>query len=377
MADNKSAGDKTEKATPNKLKKAREKGEIPRSKDMTMATGLVVSFVTVSAFFPYYKQLIQESFVAVSMLNIHDTGVIGIFLTQNAVILLKFIATLAPIPVACAIASVVPGGWLFSPNKLIPDFKKLNPITGIGRLFSAGHLTEVLKMLAKCSVILYLLYSLIQSAITEMMELQGMMLPDAISTGLERYHDILIYFVTTIALFAVIDVPLSKFLFNKKMKMTKQEVKEEYKNNEGKPEVKGRIRQLQRQFAMGQINQTVPNADVVITNPTHYAVALKYNPQKASAPYVIAKGVDDVALYIREVAGKHNIEVVEIPPLTRAIYHTTKVNQQIPAQLYKAIAYILTYVFQLKSWRTGQAEKPVLNKHIPIPKEVLQQYDAQ
>lgn len=226
-------------------------------------------------------------------------------------------------------------------------------------------------MLAKCIVILYLLYSLIQGAITEMMELQAMMLPEAISTGLERYHDIIVYFVVTIAMFAVIDVPLSKFLFNKKMKMTKQEVKEEYKNNEGKPEVKGRIRQLQRQFAMGQINQTVPTADVVITNPTHYAVALKYSPEKASAPYVIAKGADEVAFYIRQVAEKNNIEVVEIPPLTRAIYHTTKVNQQIPAQLYKAIAYVLTYVFQLKSWRSGHAEKPILNKKIPIPKEVL------
>lgn len=121
MAENKSAGEKTEKATPGKLKKAKDKGEIPRSKDMTMATGLVVSFVTISGFFSYYKHLIQESFISVSMLDIHDTGVIGIFIMQNAVILLKFIATLLPIPAACLISSLVPGGWLFSPNRLIPD----------------------------------------------------------------------------------------------------------------------------------------------------------------------------------------------------------------------------------------------------------------
>jgi flagellar biosynthetic protein FlhB len=377
MAENKSAGEKTEKATPGKLKKAREKGEIPRSKDMTMAVGIVVSFMTVSGFFPYYKRLIQESFISVSMLNIHDSGVIGLFMMQNVTILLKFIATLLPIPIACLVASLVPGGWLFSPNRLIPDLKKLNPITGLGRLVSASHLTEVAKMLAKCAIILYLLYSLIGGAISEMMQLQEMLLPEAISVGLNNYRSIIISFVVVIAMFAVIDVPLSKFLFNKKMKMTKQEVKEEYKNNEGKPEVKGRIRQLQRQFAMGQINQSVPTADVVITNPTHYAVALKYDPLKAGAPFVVAKGADEVAFYIRQVAQKNNIEVVEIPPLTRAIYHTTKINQQIPSQLYKAIAYVLTYVLQLKSWRTGQADKPVLNKKISIPKEVLQQYDAQ
>lgn len=126
---------------------------------------------------------------------------------------------------------------------------------------------------------------------------------------------------------------------------------------------------------MGQINKTVPNADVIITNPTHFSVALKYAPEKASAPYIIAKGKDDIALYIRTVAKNNDIEIVEFPPLARAIYHTTKVNQQVPAQLYRAIAQVLTYVMQVKSWRSGLANKPVLNTHIGIPKEMQKFHD--
>lgn len=139
--------------------------------------------------------------------------------------------------------------------------------------------------------------------------------------------------------------------------MTKQEVKEEYKNNDGNPQIKGRIRQLQRQMAMGQIARTVPTADVIITNPTHYAVALKYDPQRAEAPYIVAKGIDDIALWIREVGANHNIEVVEFPPLARAVYYTTRVNQQIPTQLFRAIAHVLTYVMQLKSARRQRGTK--------------------
>lgn len=378
MSGQSSSGEKSEKPTAGKLRKARNKGDIPRSKDVTMAAGLVVSLMTISSFFPYYGKLVEQSFEAVGVMagKLDDNEAMALFLMTNVTIIIKFLVTLIPIPVACFIATLVPGGWLFTPNKLIPDFKKLNPISGVKRLVSASHLTDVLKMLAKCAVLLYLLYAMIRGSIGEMMLLQGLHLNDAIKKGLGDYYSIMVYFVITIAVFAFIDIPLSKHLFTKKMKMTKQEVKEEYKNSEGKPEVKGRIRQLQRQFAMGQINKTVPGADVIITNPTHFAVALKYAPDKAMAPYVVAKGVDEVALYIREVARANQIEIVELPPLARAIYHTTRINQQIPAQLYRAIAYVLTYVLQLKSWRAGQvADKPKLNTQISIPNEVLKQYE--
>ncbi|MGG6176094.1 flagellar biosynthesis protein FlhB [Pantoea allii] len=368
------SGDKSEKPTAQKLRKARNKGDLPRSKDLTMAAGLLTSFITLSAFFPYYKHLIEESFIAAGTMasQIKDDDVLGQFLLVNVWVLLRFIATLTPIPVACIVASLVPGGWLFTLEKLKPDLKKINPISGLKRMFSASHYVDVGKMLLKCGIILAVLYCMIHNALNPLLHLQRLNLNQAIHQGLGILHGVLIYFIAVIIVFAFLDVPLSKFMFTKKMRMTKQEVKEEYKNNDGNPQVKGRIRQLQRQMAMGQINRAVPEADVIITNPTHFAVALKYDPDKAEAPYIVAKGMDDIALYIREVAQQHEVEVVEFPLLARAVYHTTRVNQQIPAQLFRAIAHVLTYVMQLKSWRTGQLmSKPHLNKQITIPKEVL------
>ncbi|MEH0888037.1 flagellar biosynthesis protein FlhB [Enterobacter sp. UNJFSC 003] len=367
-------GDKSEKPTAQKLRKAREKGDLPRSKDLTMAVGLLTSFITMGIFFPYYKQLVSESFTAVGMMagRLDDSGTLSQFLMLNVWVIIRFIATLAPIPIACIAASLVPGGWIFTVSKLKPDFKKLSPISGVKRMFSSNHYVEVGKMMLKCGIILAVLYSMVHSSLDSLLHLQRLNLNQAIHQGFGILHHVLVYFIAVIVIFALLDVPLTKFMFTKKMRMTKQEVKEEYKNNDGNPQIKGRIRQLQRQMAMGQISRTVPDADVIITNPTHYAVALKYDPNKAEAPYIVAKGMDDIALHIRDVARHHQIEIVEFPPLARAVYHTTRVNQQIPAQLFRAIAHVLTYVMQLKSWRTGQLDqKPRLNRQITIPKEVL------
>ncbi|EOI1328507.1 MULTISPECIES: flagellar biosynthesis protein FlhB [Citrobacter] len=369
-----SSGDKSEKPTPGKLRKAREKGDLPRSKDLTMAAGLLASFFTLAAFLPYYQQLIRESFAAVGEMagRLDDPTALNQFMLLNIWVVLRFIATLIPIPLCCIVASLVPGGWIFTPTKLKPDFKKLSPISGIKRMFSASHYTEVGKMLLKCGIILTVLYMMVHDSMHALLHLQQLYLRQAIGQGFAIFRHVFSYFIAVIVIFALLDVPLSKFMFTKKMRMTKQEVKEEYKNNDGNPQIKGRIRQLQRQMAMGQIARTVPTADVIITNPTHYAVALKYDPQRAEAPYIVAKGIDDVALWIREVGANHNIEVVEFPPLARAVYYTTRVNQQIPTQLFRAIAHVLTYVMQLKSWREGNVEqKPRLNRQINIPQEVL------
>lgn len=371
-----SSGDKSEKPTPGKLRKAREKGDLPRSKDLTMAAGLLASFFTLAAFLPYYQQLIRESFAAVGEMagRLDDPTALNQFMLLNVWVVLRFIATLIPIPLCCIVASLVPGGWIFTPTKLKPDFKKLSPISGIKRMFSASHYTEVGKMLLKCGIILTVLYMMVHDSMHALLHLQQLYLRQAIGQGFAIFRHVFSYFIAVIVIFALLDVPLSKFMFTKKMRMTKQEVKEEYKNNDGNPQIKGRIRQLQlqRQMAMGQIARTVPTADVIITNPTHYAVALKYDPQRAEAPYIVAKGIDDVALWIREVGANHNIEVVEFPPLARAVYYTTRVNQQIPTQLFRAIAHVLTYVMQLKSWREGNVEqKPRLNRQINIPQEVL------
>jgi flagellar biosynthetic protein FlhB len=372
------SGDKSEKPSAGKLRKARTKGDIPRSKEVNLAVSLVMALIMLGLFFPYYRDLIQASFLAMRQMadRIHDDGALHQFLLTQVVILLKFIATLIPIPFAAAISTLLPGGWIFAPTRIKPDLKKLNPISGVKRMFAMQHYVDVLKMIAKCLIILALLWSVIKSNLVAMMDLQGLVLREAIEQGLALFASMMRLFVITIVLFAVIDVPLSKFFFTKKMKMSKKEVRDEHKNNEGNPQVKGRIRNLQRQMALGQINKQVPLADVVLTNPTHFAVALKYDPKKAAAPYIVAKGVDDVALYIRSVAGKHNIDVVEFPPLARAVYYSTRINQQIPAALFRPIAQVLTYVMQLQTWRNGQGEKPRLDTQLPNLDEVMKVHES-
>ncbi|VFS26999.1 Flagellar biosynthesis protein FlhB [Enterobacter cancerogenus] len=225
-------GDKSEKPTAQKLRKAREKGDLPRSKDLTMAVGLLASFITMGTFFPYYKTLVEESFTSVGMMagRLDDQGALSQFLMLNVWVIIRFIITLAPIPLACIVASLVPGGWVFTVSKLKPDFKKLSPISGVKRMFSSSHYVDVGKMMLKCGIILAVLYTMVHSSLNPLLHLQRLSLSQAIHHGFGILHHVLVYFIAVIVIFALLDVPLAKFMFTKKMRMTKQEVKEEYKN---------------------------------------------------------------------------------------------------------------------------------------------------
>lgn len=368
-----SSEEKTEKPSAQRLRKAREDGQVPRSKDMGLAAVLFAAWLVLSNSFPLYRDYVRESFISVHQYaqNINDTAVIGQFLEHNLLIFCKFIATLLPVPLAAMAASLFPGGLPFLPQKLLPDFNKINPVNGVGRLFSGEHLLDTAKTTLKSLVVLGMIWFSVRNNFAAFVHLQGHFFRQAVLDGLSLYQDIMLNFALLFIFFALADVPLVRHAFIKKLRMTKQEQKDEHKNQEGRPEVKARIRRLQRQMAMGQIRKGVPTADVVITNPTHFAVALKYDTSRAAAPYVVAKGADDVALYIREVAKEHKVEIVEFPKLARSVYYTTQINQQIPFQLYRAIAHVLTYVLQLKNWRNGKQERPVLNRQIAIPKEVL------
>lgn len=369
--------EKTEKPSAQKRRKARQDGQIPRSKDMGLAASLLAAFIVVSNSFHWYRDFVYEAFLTVHQYGQHidDPDILGHFLQHNLLILLKFIATLTPMPLAALFASLVPGGWIFSLKKIAPDLTKISPLRGIGRLFSSEQLVDVGKMIVKSLLVLLLLAVSIRHHFAAFLALQTRYFVPAVSEGLALYQDVMLNVVMLFILFALLDVPLAKHMFTKGLKMTKQEVKDEYKNQEGSPEIKARIRRLQRQMAMGQIRRVVPQADVVIANPTHFAVALQYDQTRAAAPFVVAKGTDEVARYIREVAREHQVEVVEFPKLARAVYYTTQINQQIPYQLFRAIAHVLTYVLQLKSWREEmqERERPALNRHISIPKEVLKQ----
>ncbi len=371
-----SSDEKTEKPSPQKLRKAREDGQIPRSKDMSLAATLFAAWVVLGNSFPLYQGFIRDDFITVHQLagQVADPQVIGQFLLHNLLILSKFILTLLPLPLAAILASLLPGGWVFQPHKLLPDFSKISPLKGIGRLFASDHVVDIGKMALKSLATLGLIAMTLRSNFDSFVGLQQESFHSAVFNGLSLYQSVMLNLVMLFIFFALVDVPLMRHQFMKGLRMTKQEQKEEHRNQEGKPEVKARIRRIQRQMAMGQIRKVVPQADVVLTNPTHYAVALKYDTARAPAPFVVARGKDEVALYIRQVAAEHHIEVVEYPVLARSVYFTTQINQQIPTQLYRAIAHILTYVLQLRHWREGKQPRPILNRQIAIPKEVLKRH---
>jgi flagellar biosynthetic protein FlhB len=354
-------GDKTEKASSQKLKKAREQGQVVRSKDVATAVGILVSLKIFVFLLPDYL----ESFRALFRLVYVPMGEAGavenamsIVFANAGVLLLKMVLPLIGVPLAVIVASMVPGGWVFSTSSLAPDFGRFSPIKNLGQLASGKHWSTFATSLGKALLLGVVLVHVGRSGVDAWVDLQRLPLSDALVRGSGLMFDGLMSLAAVFVLFALIDVPLQAFIFARGQRMSKQEVKEEYKSTEGKPEVKGRIRQLQQQLARRNVNKTVPSADVVIVNPEHYAVALKYDSNRAEAPFVVAKGIDEMALYIKAVAAKHQIETVSLPPLARAIYNTSQVQQQIPAQLYQAVSQVLNYVLQLNAFRAGRRQAP-------------------
>ncbi|MDH1264428.1 flagellar type III secretion system protein FlhB [Pseudomonas sp. GD03944] len=367
---NASSQEKTEEASQQKLKKSKDDGQVARSKDLATTISLLATLFVLKFSVVLYYETLQESF-RLSYLNFHASEIglddLTLIITHNLVLFIILLLPLLVTPLLVVALSLVPGGWVFAAKNFYPKFSKLNPLTGLARIVSAQSWSELAKSMLKIVVLLIVAWMLIIDAFPRLMALQRSDLLTAIGSALSLTFNMTLTLLLVFVLFAFIDIPLQKFFFLKKMRMTKQERKEEHKNQEGRPEVKARIKQLQRQMLQRQINRVIKNADVVIVNPTHFAVALKYDPKKAQAPFVLARGVDETALYIRKMAGAHQLEVIEMPPLARAIYYTTQVNQQIPAPLYTAVAHVLTYILQLRAYRQGRRGKPQLPSNLNIP----------
>ncbi|HEX8785177.1 MAG TPA: flagellar type III secretion system protein FlhB [Telluria sp.] len=360
MADD-TAGDKTEKASAKKLAQAREQGQIVRSRDLATAIGILASLKLFVFLLPGYL----ESFRALFRMVFVPLGAAGdmenalsVLWSAAAILLVKMLLPLFGVTLAVVLGSLVPGGLMFSTAVLMPSFGRFSPIANLGRLASGKHWTTIGISIAKAAVLAAVLAHVVRSGISGWVDLQRLPLSDALLRGSSQMFDGLMAMVSIFLVFALVDVPLQAFMFARGQRMSKQEVKEEFKSSEGKPEVKQRIRQLQNQLARRNVNKTVPSADVVIVNPEHYAVALKYDTNRAEAPFVVAKGIDEMALYIRAVASAHKIETVALPPLARAIYNTSQVQQQIPAALYQAVSQVLNYVLQLNAFRAGRRNAP-------------------
>ncbi|WP_415775099.1 flagellar biosynthesis protein FlhB [Shewanella oncorhynchi] len=370
-----SSGERTEEPTGRRLEQAREKGQIARSKELGTAAVLISAacgFYMLGPSLAISLTRVFEIVFTMDRAQIFDTNemfnVWGVVASEIAWPMAKIMLLIV---VVAFIGNVSLGGINFSTQAMMPKASKMSPLAGFKRMFGVQALVELTKGIAKFSVVAFSAYFLLSFYFNDIMLLSSDHLPGNVYHALDLLVWMFILLCSSILFIVVIDVPFQIWNHNKQLKMTKQEVKDEYKDTEGKPEVKGYIRQMQRELAQRRMMAEVPNADVIVVNPEHFAVAIKYDVQRSAAPFVIAKGVDDVAFKIREIARAHNIAIVSAPPLARAIYHTTKLDQQIPEGLFTAVAQILAYVFQLRQYQKGRGRKPIpipLNQ--PIPDEL-------
>lgn len=371
MAENKDGQEKTEQPTSKRLEESRKDGEIPRSRELTTAvlliTGALALFIyggwmagRASEVFAFNFSVTRGELLTVQSMFSH----LKVSVLQALLVVVPFLLTLSA---AAIISQIGIGGWNLTGKVLIPKFSKLNPISGIKRIFSKNSLVELVKSIAKVLLVALVAYIVITGIRGQFSSLAAMPLEPAIKKGVYLVIWAFLAISASLILVVLIDVPWQLYQHNEKLKMTLQEVKDEYKNTEGKPEVKSRIRRMQMEIAQRRMMSDVPDADVVITNPTHFAVALKYDEDGEGAPRVIAKGSDVIAAKIREVADHYQIPVLNLPPLTRAVYFSTELGEEIPEALFMAVAQVLAYVYQVKQHKAGKASKPQQPKDIKIP----------
>ncbi|MCW9024341.1 MAG: flagellar biosynthesis protein FlhB [Gammaproteobacteria bacterium] len=373
--------ERTEDPTPRRKQQAKEKGQVARSRELNTMLVMLISGGALLIIGPALIKTLANIFreqLTISRVNIFDPGaMLRLFEAAAMDAFWGLVPFFFVIMTAALVGPIIMGGLTFSSKSLAFKWDKLDPIKGLSRVFAWRGLVELLKALIKFIVI----------GFVAIMFLYGQF-DNYLGLGLEPLHQALPHTVTlllwaflsiasALILIAAVDVPFQIWDHNKQLKMTFQEVKDENKDTEGNPDVRSRVRRVQREMAQRRMMAEVPDADVVVTNPQHYSVALKYDQDNMGAPIVVAKGVDLMAMQIRFVARENEVPILEAPPLARALHHTTELNQEIPAGLYLAVAQVLAYVFQLK--RSHKQTKKDKRKHptmsdLPIPDDM--QFDA-
>jgi len=361
-----SAAERTEQATPKRLEEARKKGQVPRSVDLSTAAVCIAAAV---AIFSLGKMVAGQyadymrGALSISPAAAMSEDAIWPALTQAGARALWIILPILGATFFAALAAPIAiGGWNFSGQALMPQFSRLNPASGLGRMFSARGAVELGKGLAKVGVVGLIAWVLLKGLTPQLMGLSSEPLNSAIGHAASLAGYSLLILVCGLAVIAAVDVPFQLWQHSKELRMTKEEVREEYKESEGSPETRGRIREVQRALARGRMLQDVPTADVVVTNPTHFAVALRYDESKNRAPIVVAKGTELLALKIREIATENQVPIVEAPPLARALHKSVEIGREVPAALYVTVAQVLTYVYQLKAARERGLAPPTAPK---------------
>lgn len=362
--------EKTEQPSPKRLKEARDKGQVARSKDLnatlillfTGAAFLMFGHYMTSAFtalmregFTFNEESITSGYPTLrylaAALRHASYGVLPLF----------FIILLVTI-----LGSIVMGGFVFSTEALKPQFSRLSPLKGLKRMVSLKNFVEMVKAFVKFVLVAAVALLVLRLEVPRLMALSSYALNSALAEGMHIVASAFMFVSASLILIAGVDAPFQWYEHQKQMKMTKQELKDEYKETEGKPEVKSQIRKTQQDIARRRMMSEIPKADVVLTNPTHYAVALRYDKQGHRPPYVVAKGKDWVALQINKVAKANQVPVMQLPPLARAVYFSTKLNHDIPNGLYAAVAQVLAYLYQLND-RARYDASPSHLSDLPIP----------
>ncbi|HEY0924814.1 flagellar biosynthesis protein FlhB [Rheinheimera pacifica] len=366
--------EKTEQPTPKKLQDAAKKGQVARSKDLGTAFVLIGSAASLLVFGKMLAIGVLDIGQRMLQLDAKDIFETNSMFTAWGAVGEKLIPPMAGIFIIILIAAFIGntllGGFNFSWEAAGPKASKMSPLKGFKRMFGLQALVELLKSILKVIVVIGIAYLLLKVFFFDIMALSLMSEPNNIESALHFLAWLFLGLCASVSVIAVVDAPYQKWNHIKQLKMSLQEIKDEYKNSEGDPQIKARIRRTQMQMSMKRMMQEVPKADVIVTNPTHYAVALKYEQGKFRAPVVVAKGVDEVAMHIRKIGNEHKVPVIESPSLARSIFYTTKLDHPIPEQLFAAVAQVLAYVHQLKMYKKGKGSRPrTLAKELPIPED--------
>ncbi|MDZ7584542.1 MAG: flagellar biosynthesis protein FlhB [Thiobacillus sp.] len=366
--------EKTEPASPQRLQKAREEGQVVQSRELSTFVVLMIGGATLWAMASGLGQTLSHIVrnglqfnPGIARDSAHVMAQLSNQFFEAALALLPFLAAVA---VATVVTPLLLRGWLFSAKAFAPKFNRLNPFSGIKRMFSSQGLIELVKALAKAGLLGGVAVWLIWSNVGAIFSLSL----ESPSVAIQHMGDLIgkVFLLVsgTMIFVVVIDLPYQLWSHFKKLRMSKEEVRRENKESEGDPHLKAHIRAQQREVARRRMMSEIPTADVVVTNPTHYAVALKYSEGKMGAPRVVAKGADAVAAKIRELAAEHGVPLLEAPPLARALFRHTELGDEIPAKLYAAVAEVLAYVFQLRHFQQVGGAYPNVPTALPVPPEL-------
>jgi flagellar biosynthetic protein FlhB len=341
--------EKTEEPTSKKIEDARKEGNVPKSQDVNSLVTLVVAIASFFALFPFIRQRMFYLYRHVhslmgSDIDKNDIYILMISIFKEVALMILPLATI--VAISGVLASVLQFGFLYTTKPLVPDFSKLDPIKGIKNLFSIKKAIEAIKTILKVFLVLSITYFYLVDFTKELPSLVFFPIVEQMTWLRDKALILIAIMLLLFLILALFDLFFVRYNYTKDLKMSKQEIKDEYKQMEGDPQVKARIRKVQMEMIKKRMISEIPTADVVITNPTHFAVAIRYDQEKERAPKVVAKGVDHLALKIKEIARDNGVQIVENPPLARELYKKCEIDDMIPESLYKAVAEVLAFVYQ-------------------------------